>query len=246
MEEHLHGSIVAALYAMGYRPNEMLNLFQYFGKSIVDANPMYMFSSMRENKSFEINGMRSGGSIEYALNEAAKYKNLKYLADLEKCIVITTVDLQTGKEFIFTNTKEREEENYIKEFEIAKAVRASSSFPILFAPFKYKEYTFVDGGVLSNVPASEVRNAGADKVIAVNFFEENVKTRNSIYSIVLRTLDIMTNQIAQNNLKEADNTILVNTGEIKILQMNKIKECYQIGYEIGIQNITKIKDILSS
>ena len=56
----------------------------------------------------------------------------------------------------------------------------------------------------------------------------------------------MTNQIAQNNLKEADNTILVNTGEIKILQMNKVKECYQIGYEIGLQNITKIKDLLSS
>ena len=31
----------------------------------------------------------------------------------------------------------------------------------------------------------------------------------------------------QNNLKEADNTILVNTGEIKILQMNKIKEMFK-------------------
>ena len=84
LEEHHHGSIVAALYAMGYTAQEMLNLFDYFGKTIVDSNPMYMLSSMKENKSFEINGMRSGASIEYAVNEAAKYKNLKKIQDLKK------------------------------------------------------------------------------------------------------------------------------------------------------------------
>jgi len=187
---------------MEYTPDEMLNLFDYFGKSIVDANPMYMISSMRENKSFEINGMRSGASIEYAINEAAKYKNLKNISELKKCIAINSVDLQTGKEVIFTNCEEIEGDNYIKDFEIGKAVRASCSFPVLFAPFKYKNYTFVDGGVLSNVYTDEEKKIGADKVISVNFFEENTKVKNNIYSIVLRTIDIMTNQISKDNMKK--------------------------------------------
>lgn len=229
---------------MGYSPDEMLNLFQYFGKSIVDPNPMYVFSSMRENKSFEINGMRSGQNIEMAVQEAAKYKNMKYLSDLEIPIIIPTVDMNSGLEYIFTNSNKVEGKKYIKEFEIAKAVRASSSFPIYYAPFKYKDYSFVDGGVLDNIPVDEVRNIGAEKIIAVNFFESTTSLKNNIYSIVLRTIDIMTNQISKNNIERSDYVINMNTGEIKILEMSKIKICYKIGYETTLAHIEEIKRIL--
>lgn len=36
------GSIVATLYAMGYTPNEMLKLFNYFSKMILKGSPRYM------------------------------------------------------------------------------------------------------------------------------------------------------------------------------------------------------------
>lgn len=242
--EHLHGSIISALYAMGYDSNEMLNLFNYFGKTILERNPMYLISSMRENKSFDINGMRSGESIEVAINEAAKYRNMKYLSDLKRPIVISTVDMKSGNEYVFTNSNKLQGEKYIKNFEISKAVRASCSFPIYFAPFKHEGHTFIDGGVLNNIPVNEVKNLGADKIIGVNFFESDSNPKNNIYSIVLRTIDIMTNKIAENNLKESDYTININTGEVKILDMSKIKECYKIGYEETLRHIEEIKKIL--
>ena len=40
------GSIVAALYSMGYTPDEMIKLFNYFAKSIVTPSPKYIFTEM--------------------------------------------------------------------------------------------------------------------------------------------------------------------------------------------------------
>ena len=51
------GSMVAALYAMEYTTDDMLNLFNYFAKEIVSGNRKFLFSSMKDN--FTINGMRS-------------------------------------------------------------------------------------------------------------------------------------------------------------------------------------------
>ena len=51
------GSIVAALYDMGYTPDEMLNLFIYFAKGIVGADMKSVFSNFRDG--FRINGIRT-------------------------------------------------------------------------------------------------------------------------------------------------------------------------------------------
>lgn len=53
------GSIVSALYAMGYSAEEMLSLFNYFAKGIVGAAHKFLFTSIKKNKNFEINGVRS-------------------------------------------------------------------------------------------------------------------------------------------------------------------------------------------
>ena len=51
------GSIVSALYAMGYNSDEMLNLFNYFAKEVVSSDHNFLVNSMKEN--FRINGIRS-------------------------------------------------------------------------------------------------------------------------------------------------------------------------------------------
>ena len=55
------------------------------------------------------------------------------------------------------------------DINIGKAIRATSSFPGVFCPVKYKTHMFLDGGILDNIPVQEVKRQGANKVIAVNF-----------------------------------------------------------------------------
>lgn len=113
-----------------------------------------------------------GENIELAIKEAAKYKNKNKLSELEMPIAIPTVDINDGRQYVFTNSEKLQGMGYIQDIEIAKAVRASSSFPVLYAPLRYEEHQFVDGGVLNNVPAKQVKEMGADKVISVNFISE--------------------------------------------------------------------------
>ncbi|MBF0469227.1 MAG: patatin-like phospholipase family protein, partial [Desulfamplus sp.] len=47
-------------------------------------------------------------------------------------------------------------------------LRASMSYPGIFAPVRYKNRWLVDGGVLDPVPVGVTRTMGADIVIAVN------------------------------------------------------------------------------
>ena len=182
------GSIVASLYAMGYTTDEMLKLFKYFAKTILKTDPKYLISNIRTKRSILGEGIISGQAIEDAINECAKLKNIKYIKDITMPIAIPTVDIKTGKEIIFTNANisneyipENEVEGeylakpkedvpeYITDIEIGKAVRASCSYPVVFSPLEYENYKFVDGGVLNNIPANELRKLGAEKVITVKF-----------------------------------------------------------------------------
>lgn len=102
------GSIVASLYAMGYNAKEMLNLFNYSAKAMIESNPSYIFSSMRENKSLMVDGMRSGYNIETILNEIARYKNIERIGELQLPTIIPTVDIKDGKEYISQMQKWKE------------------------------------------------------------------------------------------------------------------------------------------
>lgn len=150
------GSIVAALYAMGYTPEEMLKLFEYFSKLVIEADPRFYIASMKENKRVAISGLLSGENIEKAVCEACEYKNIKLVSELKVPFSATAVDAVDGKEYVFTNSPS-DEKYHISDIEIGKATRASSSFPAIYAPFKWNGHQFLDGGILDNVPAKEAR-----------------------------------------------------------------------------------------
>lgn len=163
------GSIVATLYGMGYTSEEMLKLFNYFSKGILRGSPMYRSPDGKSDLSIKIGGILSGQSISDALEEAAKLKEMEMISQINKIqIAIPTVDILNGEKYVFTNSP-KQEEYYIKEAKISTAVRASSSYPGVFAPCLFKEHKFVDGGVLDNVPADEVKKLDVDKVIAIKF-----------------------------------------------------------------------------
>ena len=239
------GSIVAVLYAMGYTIDEIFKLFKEFAKVLVDASPMYFIMNARKNKNFLPEGTRSGENIEIAMKQVGDYKGIKNMRQLKMPIAIPAVDIKTGKEFVFTNNN-TDRENYIKEADISKAVRASCSFPGIYAPCKYKGYKFLDGGVLNNIPADEAKQLGADKVIAIRFPEPMEDVNMSMYTIILRALNIMIDKIADEKLKCSDYILDLNMGKMGILDIRKLDYCYEFGYKKTIENMDIIKKILHS
>ncbi|MNL69877.1 Patatin-like phospholipase [compost metagenome] len=77
-----------------------------------------------------------------------------------------------SKEYIFTSripVGEEENNIYIQNATLGKAVRASTSFPGVFCPCKYEEHIFMDGGTLDNTPVIEVKKQRRRQSNCCNF-----------------------------------------------------------------------------
>lgn len=238
------GSIVAALYGMGYTTEEMIKLFNYFSKSVMNISPKYLFGSIKELRGIKLGGITSSYNIEQAIEETAKLKKIKNIKDIKMPISIPATDLISDKEIIFTNCDNLEGKQYIKDVEIAKAVRASSTFPGMYAPFEYKKFQFVDGGIFDNLPAQEAKKLGVDKVISIKFKLKTPRKQNTIYNIAMQSLDLMTEKLIEESIKASDYVIEIDLKDVKPFNINKLEFCYQQGYIQTLDNIIKINKIL--
>ena len=170
------GSVVGAAYAKGLTVDEMLDLVtQIKPLSLIDitALPTSRLSLLRGNKMWNL------------LLEAIGNVDFSELKIPFRCIAS---DLYSGK--LVT----------MSEGDVTQAVRASSSIPSVFPPVKMDGKLLVDGGVLCRVPVRQVREMGADLVIAVDVLDntkESVSEVKSIVSMITRLFDMIDNQRAQ-------------------------------------------------
>lgn len=238
------GSIVASLFAMGYTTDEMFKLFNYFSKSVMAISPKDIFNGMKEVRGIRLGGVTSSHNIELAIEEAGKLKNIKNIQDIKMPIIIPTTDLITDREIIFTNCNKLTGEEYIHDIEIGKAVRASSTFPGMYAPFEYEKYQFVDGGIFDNLPTVETKKLGVDKVISIRFKLKSPRKQKTIYNIAMKSLDLMTENLIRESVRESDYPIEIDLRDVKPFTISKLDFAYQQGYIQTLDHIIKIKKTL--
>lgn len=239
------GSIVASLFAMGYTPEEMIKLFRYFSKGMLKANPGDVVTNVRNGKGLRLDGALSSVNVELAMQEVSKYKNLKNINELKMPIAIPTVDINTSKKYVFTNYN-HEEDYYIKDIEIAKAVRASCTYPGVYAPFDYKDYRFVDGGVLDNVPADEVKKLGVDKILTIKFvLNKNSKPRG-MYNIAMKCVDTIFEGLSKDSIEMSDYVFDIDVSKSSAFSIGKIDYCYEEGYKYAISRINEIRKMIKT
>lgn len=239
------GSIVAALYAMGYTTEEMIKLFRYFSKAMLKTNPGEVFSNVKNNKGLRLEGALSSINVELAMNEIAKYKGISKIEEIKMPIAIPTVDINTSKKYVFTNSN-NEEEYYIKNIDIAKAVRASCTYPGVYAPFNYMNYRFVDGGVLDNIPTDEAKKLGVDKLITIKFVLNRKQIPKGIFSIITKCMDTIYEGLSQESIKISDYVFDIDVSATNSFNIRKIDYCYEEGYKYAISKINEIRRILNT
>lgn len=244
------GSLVAALYALGYSPVHIYHLFKRYGKVITNLGTgavINSFGSYIINKKVNVSGINDGKIIEQLYNQFANKKEVYKMSDLKMKIVIPTTDIKNGKEYIFTNKipNGKNKEKYITDVPVGLAVRASSSFPAVFCPCEFKDHIFLDGGTVDNIPVKEVLAQGADKVITVKFEKKEINNKSNAMDIVLRTIDIMGNKIIEEDLKKSDMILTIPLeNDVGLLDEKKIDSCYKYGYNTTIEKISEIKELL--
>jgi NTE family protein len=182
------GSVVAALYAGGANGFEL----QKLALSMEDGSVSDWVLPDR--------GFIRGEALQNFVNKALVNRPMNALP--RKLAVVAT-ELQTG------------EMTVLRSGDVGLAVRASSSVPGVFQPVRIGGREFVDGGLVSPVPAKVARDMGADLVIAVDISSKpkNAKV-SSMIDVLLQTFTIMSTTVAQYELGQADVVIRPDVGSI--------------------------------
>lgn len=241
------GSIVATLYGVGYKSEEIYEIFKkYINKInyIETKNIIKLILGLIIKREIIIKGLNSGKIIEKLVKKECNKKGINFINEINKKLLIPSVDICDGKIYIFSSIKNRgiysDKIIYEDNIEIGKAVRASCSYPGVFSPMQYKKTYLIDGGIRENVPWKELKEYGVDKVISV-IFENEIKKKEevNIIDVITKSIDILGHELSTYELEGADNLIKIKTKDIHLLDKNKIDYLYNLGY---IETKRKIKN----
>ena len=172
------GSLVAALWASGLDGPALGKLAQGMEESAL------------ADWAFPGRGLLRGEAL-------ARYVRLhtggQLIERMPRPLGIVATDLNSGQPILF------------QRGDAGEAVRASSAVPALFQPVRIGAREYVDGGLVSPVPVSQVRRMGAELVIAVDIGEapEGQATGDPL-RMLLQTFSIMGRSISRLELRGAD------------------------------------------
>ena len=182
------GSVVAALYASGANGFELQKL------------ALNMEESPMSDWALPDRGIIRGEALQNFINKSIGNRPMEALP---RTLGVVATDLQTGEMMVFRNGN------------VGMAVRASSSIPGIVQPARIGSREYVDGGLVSPVPAKVARDLGGAVVIAVDISSKPKNAKVSgLIDVLLQTFTIMSATIAQSELAQADVVIRPDVGNI--------------------------------
>ncbi len=213
------GSVIAALYASGYRGTELQKIALSLDEAAI-TDWALPFSG-------RFGGMIKGDALQAMVNRLIKNQTIE---NMPMPLGIVGTDLQTGNGVLF------------QRGDTGQAVRASCSIPGVFQPTIIQGREYVDGGLVSPVPVRYAKQMGADIVIAVNISTEpSSQDSSGSLGILLHTTSIMGKSI---NTFELDLAQVVIQPELKSMRSTDFKSrntAILAGEEATFKQIDQIK-----
>ena len=244
------GSMFASFYAMGFEPEEIKEKTMKYYKTLVkiEKKPIFKagFTYVTSGVA-KVAGLIPGENIENLIKTVAKDKNIESMNDVKIPYAICTVDTISTKECIFLSQKfdlKNDEIDYIYDAPIAKATRASMSFPGVYTPCQYGKYNFIDGGTKDNLPVKVLKDMGADKTLALSFKLDDYVPKEDIFAVLLRTVDIFSLKDVRKAQKEADLAIEIDCSGTTLLEITDADEVMKTGYDTIMNNKSKILELV--
>ena len=214
------GSVVAAGYAAGLPLEQLCEIATQASWSKVGG------------WSFSVKGFSSNERMEKFL---AEYFPVRTFEELKIPLRIVATDLYQGKAIV------------LDQGDLLTAIRASCAIPALYVPVELNGYLLADGYLTCNLPVSQVREMGADVVIASAIGLEVSKELklNNVYQILMRSFCIMSSMAQHSTSQEADVVIRPQVEGYSWSDLDAVSELIQAGEEAARGKSRELKQALN-
>lgn len=172
------------------------------------------------------------------------------MQDVKIPLAIPAVDINSAETVMFVSCKVPCDDIphmiFIDDACIWEAVRASTSFPVVFKPKMLTGRRLVDGGISDNVPVKVLKKMGADRILAVNlgYAGHPKEDIDNIFEIASQSIDIMGYKLSRYKLIGADYVFKPKIYDVTLLETSRIQECIDRAYIKAKKEIPKIREAL--
>ncbi|MBI4335300.1 MAG: patatin-like phospholipase family protein [Candidatus Omnitrophica bacterium] len=173
-------------------------------------------------------GLTEGNRLENIIRAAINSRDFK---DTKNILAITAVDIETGEELYFTDG------------DLPRIIKASCSLPGIFKPVEIGGRHLIDGGIRQHLPVDIAKKLGAGFIVAcdVGFCVKRGRL-NSLLTVIMQSIQIMGEELASNQSKNADILVEPRLGEdIDQLAFGKADYIIRKGEEAAMEALPKIK-----
>jgi NTE family protein len=207
------GALAGVLYADGYTPKEILKMMNYGSR--LD----FMRPALPREGLLQISGI---------IKILSTNLRAKKFSELKIPLYVSTTDLNNGKSV------------YFSEGELINPIIASASIPVIFQPVKINGISYVDGGVLDNLPVKPIENKC--KILIGSFVNPigSVEKISGLINIAERSFMLSMSKEIISKTRKFD--LFVAPPELrnyKILDPEKAQELFSISYKATLE---KLKD----
>lgn len=241
------GSIIGGLYAMGYTPEQMLELilspgFGYWSTGQIDPADEYYFSKPTPTPSvYTLHiGNKSNDSVpaslisplpmNYAFMELFSAYTAQCGGDFDKLLVpfrCVASDVSAGHKVVHRSGS------------LGDAIRTSMSFPIVFQPIRMNGALLYDGGIYDNFPVDVMEeDFGPDFIIGVDVAASSSGPQTSI---VDQIENLVIRRQSYEVPPERGIKIRVDLNEFALLDFPKARTIARIGYLKALEMIDSIE-----
>ena len=227
------GAIIGGLYACGMKPGEM-ERFVIKEFNITDYLESFVFKLQGPvGKVFQTGQILASLATRPGLDSGQRVLELlealaggKHFDETEIPFRCNALDLLSGREVVFRSGC------------VARAIRASMSFPVFFEPFVYNGMCLVDGGLLDNMPVAIARKEGFKWVLAVDvnrFTLQDFTDFKNGPQVIFRSIECALNATEEKKFP-ADLTLNV-TDDTTPFSFFQQKEHIELGERVVRENI---------
>ena len=248
------GAIVGGLYAAGYTPDEMLELilsrgFSYWSTGRIDPDLTYYFSREPASPAMFSKTFKSAGSRTDSVPASLISPLPMNFAFMELFAPYTAV---CGGDFdrlfvpfrCVASDVKAHCKRVLGSGDLADAIRASMSFPIVFQATQVDSMLLYDGGIYDNFPVDVMRSTFAPDImfgVTVNTPEQG--PQNSI----MDQLDNLVIQSSDYSLPDDEGVKLhIDLHRFSLLDFPKAREIYRIGYDHAMAMMDSLKTRITS